>query len=133
MCGRLRVGKDFLHARRLVGNPAGRQPGSRNALSEEVICALLRDFRQHGQRAVARVRETRVRETQPGTYLKVLAMLVPKQHKVEMANAITSLTDTQLDLMIEDLLRRIERSASGAKLIEAEAVEVEPQDDPDRP
>ena len=28
------------------GNPAGRTRGSRNALSEEVICALLRDFRQ---------------------------------------------------------------------------------------
>jgi hypothetical protein len=101
--------------------PAGRKPGSRNALSEEVICTLLRDFRQHGQRAVARVRET-----QPAAYLKVLALLVPKEHKVEMANAITGLTDTQLDLMIEDLQRRIERRANGAKLIEAEAVEVEP-------
>ena len=35
------------------GNPAGRVRGSRNALSEEVICALLRDFRQHGQKAIA--------------------------------------------------------------------------------
>jgi hypothetical protein len=112
----------------VFGNPAGRKPGSRNQLSEEVICALLRDFRQHGQKAIARVRET-----QPGVYLKVLALLVPKQHKVEMANAITGLTDTQLDLMIEDLQRRIERRASGAKLIEAEAVEVEPQDEPDPP
>src|SRR5262245_57288357 len=56
--------------------------GSRNALSEEVICALLRDFRQHGQKAIARVRETH-----PAAYLKVLALLVPKEHKVEMANA----------------------------------------------
>jgi hypothetical protein len=29
---------------------AGRPRGSRNALSEEVICALLRDFRKHGKR-----------------------------------------------------------------------------------
>src|SRR5215467_12461406 len=94
------------------GNPAGRLRGSRNKLTEEVICALLRDFRQHGQKAVARVRQT-----QPGTYLKVLALLIPREHKVEMANAITGLTDTQLDLMIEDLQRRIERSASGGKLI----------------
>src|SRR5262245_44196251 len=35
------------------GNPDGRTRGSRNKLSEEVICALLRDFRQHGQKAVA--------------------------------------------------------------------------------
>src|SRR5215510_10178613 len=106
--------------RGVSGNPVGRKPGSRNALSEEVICALLRDFRQHGQKAIARVRETH-----PAAYLKVLALLVPKEHKVEMANAITGLTDTQLDLMMEDLLCRIERRASGAKLIEAEGVEVE--------
>ena len=86
----------------------------------------MRDFRQHGQKAIARVRER-----QTGVYLKVMALLVPKEHKVEMANAITGLTDTELDLMIEDLQRRIERGANGAKLIEAEAVEVEPQDEPD--
>jgi len=43
-----------------------RPRGSRNALSEEVICALLRDFRQHGQKAVAQVRRT-----QPAAYLKI--------------------------------------------------------------
>src|SRR5262245_19556562 len=106
------------------GNPAGRKPGSRNRLSEEVICALLRDFRQHGQKAIARVRET-----QPGTYLKVLAMVLPKQHKVEMANAITGLTDTELELMIEDLQKRIEgrKERMLPPLIEQEAVDVEPE------
>src|SRR5262245_57268278 len=60
-----------------AGAGAGRQPcrtaTRRNALSEEVICALLRDFRQHGQKAVARVRQT-----QPAAYLKILALLVPR-------------------------------------------------------
>ena len=42
-----------------------------NALSEEVICALLRDFWQHGQKAVAKVRRT-----QPAAYLNTLALLV---------------------------------------------------------
>ena len=65
------------------GNPAGRARGSRNALSEEVICALLRDFRQHGQKAVARVRRT-----QPAAYLKILALLVPREHKLEHSNSI---------------------------------------------
>jgi len=37
----------------------------------------LRDFRQHGQEAVARVRRT-----QPAAYLKILALLVPREHKV---------------------------------------------------
>src|SRR6516164_954862 len=53
------------------GNPAGRVRGSRNKLSEEVICALLRDFREHGQKAIAKVRRT-----QPAAYLKVLALLI---------------------------------------------------------
>jgi uncharacterized protein DUF5681 len=43
--------------RGVSGNPAGRLRGSRNALSEAVICALLRDFRQHGQKAIAQVRK----------------------------------------------------------------------------
>ena len=78
------------------GNPAGRPRGSRNELSEEVICALLRDFRQHGQKAVARVRRT-----QPAAYLKILALLVPREHKVEHSNALKDLTDEQLEAMIE--------------------------------
>src|SRR6516165_11425682 len=38
------------------GNPAGRLRGSRNKLSEAVICALLRDFSKHGEKAIAKVR-----------------------------------------------------------------------------
>src|ERR1700745_3793723 len=78
------------------GNPAERLRGSRNRLSEEVICALLRDFRQHGQKAVARVRQT-----QPADYLKILALLIPREHKVENSNVIRSLSDEQLEAMIE--------------------------------
>jgi uncharacterized protein DUF5681 len=78
------------------GNPAGRLRGSRNKLSEEVICALLRDFREHGQKAIAKVRRT-----QPAAYLKVLALLVPREHKVEHSNPLKDLTDEQLEAMIE--------------------------------
>src|SRR6516225_1971273 len=96
------------------GNTAGRLRGSRNRLSEEVICALLRDFRQHGQKAVARVRQT-----QPGTYLKVLALLIPREHKIERSNAIKDLTDEQLEDMIEDLKTSLEAQAgAAAKMIE---------------
>ena len=90
------------------GNPAGRPRGSRNALSEEVICALLRDFRQHGQKAVARVRQT-----QPAAYLKILALLVPREHKVEHSNALKDLTDEQLEAMIEYLETSLEAQAGG--------------------
>jgi len=88
------------------GNPAGRLRGSRNKLSEEVICALLRDFRQHGQKAVARVRQT-----QPAAYLKILALLVPREHKVEHSNVIKSLSDQELEAMIEYLKTSLEAQA----------------------
>jgi Family of unknown function (DUF5681) len=91
------------------GNPAGRLRGSRNKLSEEVICALLRDFRQHGQKAVARVRQT-----QPAAYLKVLALLVPREHKVEHSDVIKSLSDQELEAMVEYLKTSLEAQARGS-------------------
>jgi uncharacterized protein YejL (UPF0352 family) len=87
-------------------------------LSEAVICALLRDFREHGQRAIEKVRQT-----QPGAYLKVLALLVPREHKVEHTNAVSELSDEQLEAMIEHIKSSLERRAAGdkAKVIEGTA------------
>src|SRR6516164_4707449 len=96
------------------GNLAGRTRGSRNKLSEEVVCALLRDFREHGQKAIAKVRRT-----QPAAYLKVLALLVPREHKVEHSNVIKSLSDQELEAMIEYLKTSLEAQAgSPVKVIE---------------
>src|SRR5262245_18318518 len=97
------------------GNPAGRLRGSRNRLSEAVICALLRDFEKHGEKAIARVREEN-----PAMYLKVFAMVLPRQHKVEHTNPTSSLSDEQLTLMIAELEERIARRTAGgdAKVIE---------------
>jgi len=112
----------------LSGNPLGRTRGSRNKLSEEVICALLRDFRQHGEKAVARVRQT-----QPAAYLKILALLVPREHKVEHSNVIKSLSDQELEAMIEYLKTSLEAQAGApAKMIEGtiEPISVEVQRGP---
>ena len=96
------------------GNPAGRAHGSRNKLTEEVICALLRDFRQHGQKAVARVRQT-----QPAAYLKILALLIPREHKVEHSNLLKELSDEQLEAMIACLETSLAAQARGpVKVIE---------------
>src|SRR6266481_2893701 len=70
-----------------LGNPAGRMRGSRNKLSEEVICALLRDFRKHGEKAVAQVRRT-----QPAAYLKICALLVPREMKLEPSGGVKAMT-----------------------------------------
>jgi hypothetical protein len=86
----------------------------REAPSEEVICALLRDFRKHGEKAVAQVRRT-----QPAAYLKILALLVPREHKVQHSNPIKDLTDEQLEAMIEYIKTSLEAQAGGpVKVIE---------------
>jgi len=96
------------------GNPAGRLRGSRNKLSEEVICALLRDFREHGQKAIAKVRRE-----QPGVYLRVLALLCPREHQVQHSNPLKDLTDEQLEAMIEYIETSLAAQAGGpVKVIE---------------
>jgi len=100
------------------GNPAGRLRGSRNKLSEAVICALLRDFSQHGEKAIAKVRRT-----QPAAYLKILALLVPREHKVEHRNPLKELTDEELEAMIEHIKASMEAQAQSAKLIDGELVD----------
>ena len=60
------------------GNPAGRPKGARNRLSESMLDALANDFEQHGAAAI-----TKVRETDPGAYLRTIASLLPKQVGLE--------------------------------------------------
>jgi hypothetical protein len=99
------------------GNPAGRLRGSRNRLSEAVICALLRDFSKHGEKAIAEVRRT-----QPGVYLKVLALLVPREHKVEYGNSLKNWTDEELQAGIDLVKQMLEsRAAASGAVIEGTA------------
>ena len=88
------------------GNPAGRLRGSRNKLSEEVICALLRDFRKHGEKAIAKVRRDH-----PGIYLKVLALLIPRQDRLEHTNTIKTMMDEELESAIAFLLKTLNLEA----------------------
>jgi hypothetical protein len=60
-----------------------------------------------------------VRQTQPAAYLKILALLVPREHKIERGNSIKDLTDEQLEDMIEYIKTSLEAQVSGQiKLIE---------------
>jgi hypothetical protein len=86
-----------------------------------VICALLRDFRKHGEKAIAEVRRT-----QPASYLKVIALVLPREHqKVEHTNALSGLSDEELETMIEHLKERIAEKLEEAKVINGEAKPVE--------
>src|SRR5262245_22093369 len=98
------------------GNPSGGRPGSRHRqqLNGEFIAALLRDFRQGGPKAIERVRRA-----QPAAYLKILALLVPREHQVEHRNLIKELSDEQLEAMIEYIETALAAQAGApAKMIE---------------
>ena len=103
-----------------IGKPPGRPRGSRNALSEAVICAILRDFSKHGEKAVAEVRRK-----QPAAYLKICAWLVPREHKVEQMNTFEGLSTEQIRAYIAAIQDRLDRRAAGdeAKVIEGGAIE----------
>jgi hypothetical protein len=104
------------------GNPAGGPVGSRHRqqLNSEFIAALLRDFRHGGPKAIERVRRA-----QPAAYLKVLALLVPREHKVEQTNTYEGLSTEQIEAYIAAIQDRLNRRAAGdqAKVIDGGAVE----------
>ena len=65
----------------------------------------------------------RVRRESPASYLKVCAMLVPREMKLEHSGGVKAMTDEQIDQAIEliqDMLAKREAGAN-AKVIEGEA------------
>src|SRR5262245_7938487 len=96
------------------GNPHGNRHHTRHLLNQEFMQALLLHFRQHGKKAIEKV----ARE-QPASYLKILGLLVPREHKVEHSNPLKDLTDEQLEAMIEYIETSLAAQAGrSVKLIE---------------
>src|SRR5499425_1949351 len=97
------------------GNPAGGPVGSRHRqqLNSEFIAALLRDFRQGVPKAIERVRRT-----QPAPYLKILALLMPREHKLEHRNPVKDMTDEEVEAAIGFIREMLAAEAEKAKVIE---------------
>ena len=65
----------------------------------------------------------RVRRESPAAYLKVCAMLVPREMKLEHSGGVKAMSDEQLErslALIEEMLAQREAGAN-AKVIEGEA------------
>jgi hypothetical protein len=63
-----------------------------------------------------------VRRTQPAAYLKVLALLVPREHKVEYSNSLKNWTDEELEAGIDLVKQMLEsRAAASGAVIEGTA------------
>jgi hypothetical protein len=98
-------------------NPGGSPEATRRAFNKRFLLDLAEDWQQHGREVFKRVR----RES-PASYLKVCAMLVPKEMKVEHSDGIKAMTDEQLDAALVALRQLLaDREAEAAKVIEGTA------------
>ena len=88
------------------------------AFNKRFLLDLAEDWQQHGREVFKRVR----RES-PASYLKVCAMLVPKEVKLEhCTSAIKAMTDEQIEAAIEAIqIMLAARGDETAKVIEGEA------------
>ena len=100
------------------GNPGGSPEATRRAFNKRFLLDLAEDWQQHGREVFKRVR----RES-PASYLKVCAMLVPREMKLEHSGGIKAMTDEQIERSIELIKGMLaERDAARkAKVIEGEA------------
>ena len=99
------------------GNPHGNRHRTRHLLNQEFMQALLLHFRQHGKKAIEKV----ARE-QPGVYLKILALLVPREMQIEHTNRIKQMTDEEIEQAIEAIQTMLAaRAGEAAKVIEGTA------------
>jgi hypothetical protein len=101
------------------GNARGTLEGSRRAFSADFIRTLADDFRLHGRQAIEKVRKT-----QPAAYMKICALLVPREMKLEHSGGIKAMSTEQIERSIELIKEMLaEREAeANAKVIEGEAV-----------
>ena len=103
------------YAKGFSGNPGGSPEATRRAFNKDFLVALARDFKAHGEQVLARVR----RES-PASYLKVCAMLVPRELKIEQNQVVKGMSDEQLEAGIEAIQRMLEaRAGEQAKVIDA--------------
>ena len=111
------------------GNPGGSPEATRRAFNKRFLLDLAEDWQQHGREVFKRVR----RES-PASYLKVCALLVPREMKLEHSGGVKAMTDEQ----IEDAIAAIKawmaaQAGEAAKVIEGEGQVVPSLPAPARP
>src|SRR4029450_1518075 len=90
------------------GNPGGSLEATRRSFNKDFLLALAADFKKHGAAAIEKVRKQ-----QPAAYMKICALLVPREMKVEHSNPLKDLTDEQLEAMIEYIETSLAAQAGG--------------------
>ena len=98
----------------VCGNPHGNRHRTRHLLNQEFMLALLLNFRHQGKKAIEKVARN-----QPAAYLKILALLVPREMKVEHTGGVKAMTDEQLEAGIEAITAMLAgRAGDDARIVE---------------
>jgi hypothetical protein len=111
------------------GNPGGSPEATRRAFNKRFLLDLAEDWQQHGREVFKRVR----RES-PAAYLKVCAMLVPREMQIEHSGTIKQMSDEQIEETIAAIRAMLDaRAGAAAQVIEGEAEVVPSLPAPARP
>ena len=70
----------------ISGNPHGNRHRTRHLLNQEFMQALLLNFRHEGKKAIEKVARN-----QPAAYLKILALLVPREMKLDHSGGVKAM------------------------------------------
>jgi len=65
---------------------------TRRSFNKDFSFALAADFKKHGAAAIEKVRKT-----QPAAYMKICALLMPREMKVEQAGGVKAMSDEQIE------------------------------------
>jgi len=109
----------------ISGNPHGNRHRTRHLLNQEFMQALLLNFRHEGKKAIEKVARN-----QPAAYLKILALLVPREMKLDHSGGVKAMTDEELEVAIEAIKAMIAARDAGAS---AKVVEEVPEPIPALP
>jgi len=102
---------------RTAGNPGGSLEATRRSFNRDFLLALATDFKQHGASAIAKVRKQ-----QPAAYMKICALLVPREMKVEHSAGVKAMSDEEIEQAIEAIHTMLAaRAGEAAKVIEGTA------------
>src|SRR5262249_21091983 len=103
------------------GNPGGSLEATRRSFNKDFLLALTADFKKHGAAAIEKVRKQ-----QPAAYMKICALLVPREMQIEHSGGVKAMTDEQLERTLEAIDRLMAERAAGldAKIVEGETLDV---------
>jgi hypothetical protein len=90
---------------------------TRRSFNKDFLLALAADFKKHGAAAIEKVREQ-----QPAAYMKICALLEPREMQIEHSSTIKQMSDEQIEQAIEAIQNMLAAQAGeAAKVIEGTA------------